>query len=367
MIKLMDRQLILGYFKAYFICLTSLLGLYIVVDLFTNLDDFTHRNTPFIQVLQHIAIYYGYKVTQIFDRLCEAIVLLAAMFTITLMQRNNEQMPLLSAGVSTHRIVRPVLVCACFMLTLTVLNQELVIPQVADKLSYDKDDLDGSKNLSVHGVYEPNGILIEGKYASRKGLMIQQFTVTIPESVAGNLFHLEANEAHYHPKEKTWELTGARPIIASWDENVTLEVRESDDHTGMARYILHTKEVDFDALTRNNNWFLMASTYRLYEELQKPESPRLTAMAVLFHIRLTRPLLGLLLVFLGLSIILRDTTRNVILSAGACLVLCAVFFVVIYTCKMLGENDILPPPLAAWLPVLLFGPFAFVLFDAVQT
>src|SRR5207302_3507284 len=105
---------------------------------------------------------YGYKSTQIFDRLCEAIVLLAAMFTVTLMQRNNEQMPLLSAGVSTHRIVRPVLICACLMLTLTVVNQEMVIPQVADRLTLDKDDPEGMKNLSVKGTYEPNGIHIEG-------------------------------------------------------------------------------------------------------------------------------------------------------------------------------------------------------------
>jgi lipopolysaccharide export system permease protein len=361
MIKLMDWQLILGYFKAYVVCLLSLLSLYIVVDLFANLDDFTHRHSTFGQVLQHIISYYGYKITQIFDRLCEAIVLLAAMFTVTLMQRNNEQMPLLSAGVSTHRIVRPVLICACLMLTLTMINQELVIPQVADRLSLDKDDPIGEKFLQVRGQYEPNGILIEGGKAWRKDMGVEPFNVTIPEALAGNLINLEAREAHYIPEEKGFELVGVKPKdLETWDPKV-LEVRDE------GRYFLHTREVDFEALTRNNNWFLLASTLRLYVELQKPESPRLTAMAVLFHTRLTRPILGMLLVFLGLSMILRDTTRNVILSAGACLVLCAVFFIVIYICKMLGEGDYLPPPLAAWMPVLLFGPFAFVLFDAVQT
>jgi len=126
------------------------------------------------------------------------------------------------------------------------------------------------------------------------------------------------------------------------------------------------REVDFDALTRNSNWFMLASTYRLYQELQKPESPP-AAMAVLFHFRLTRPILGLLLVFLGLSMILRDTSRNIILSAGSCLVLCVVFFTVCQTCKMLGEYEYLSPPFAAWFPVLLFGPMALVLFDAVHT
>ena len=113
MIKLIDRLMIRGYFKAYAVCLASLLSLYVVVDLFTNLDDFTSQGTGRGQAARHIAEYYSYRVSQIFDRLCEAIVLLAGMFTVAMMQRNNEQLPLLSAGVPTQRIVAPVLLCAC--------------------------------------------------------------------------------------------------------------------------------------------------------------------------------------------------------------------------------------------------------------
>lgn len=102
MLRLLDRQMIFSYVKAYLICLVSLLGLFIVIDLFMNLDDFTQGGRPMVQVLEHIGKYYGYKSTQIFDRLCEAIVLLAAMFTVAWMQRNNELLPLLSAGVSTR-------------------------------------------------------------------------------------------------------------------------------------------------------------------------------------------------------------------------------------------------------------------------
>src|SRR5262249_35119319 len=133
------------------------------------------------------------------------------------------------------------------------------------------------------------------------------------------------------------------------------------------RCLLHTHDVDFDMLTRDPKWFLCASTSRLYEELQKPETTRQPAMAVLFHARLTRPVLGILLVFLGLSLVLRDQNRNLILSAASCLVLCALFFVFTYVCKTLGEYEYMAPALAACLPVLFFGPFAWVLFDAIHT
>ena len=128
-----------------------------------------------------------------------------------------------------------------------------------------------------------------------------------------------------------------------------------------------THEVDFDAITRSRTWFVYASTFRLWEELSKPESTRLASMAVMFHMRLTRPVLGLLLVIMGLSVILRDQNRNVFISAGLCLLLCGVFFAAIFACRSLGDNEYLSPALAAWLPVLAFGPLSFVLFDAIHT
>jgi lipopolysaccharide export system permease protein len=360
MLKLIDRQMVRGYFKSYTVCLSSLLSLYVVVDLFTNLDDFTHHGQGLSATVRHIVTYYGYKIPKIFDHLCEVIALLAAMFTVAWMQRNNEQVPLLSAGVSTRRIVAPVLACACVMLSLAGINQEFLIPRVADQLSHDRDDPSGAREVTARSHYEPNNIHIEAEKAIRKGRIVRDFRVTIPETLAGQLLHLTAREARYLPERKAWELVGTRPAEADPIENVLEKV-----DTG--RYLLHVREVDFEALTRNPNWFLLTSTQQLFEELQKPESNRLSAMAVLFHMRLTRPLLGILLVFLGLSVILRDQNRNAIVSSGLCLVLCGLFFGVQYSCKMLGDNDFLPPALAAWAPVLCFGPLAVTMFDAVHT
>src|ERR1700737_4829847 len=105
--NLLDRMLIRGYLKAYLVCLVSLLSLYVVVDLFTKFEDFFEHNHGLLAVLRHVGSYYGYQIAQIFDLVCEGIVLMAAMFTVTMVQRNNELLPLLSAGVSTHRMVRP--------------------------------------------------------------------------------------------------------------------------------------------------------------------------------------------------------------------------------------------------------------------
>ena len=363
--KHIDWMLLKAYFKAYAIFMVSLLTLYIVIDLFTHLDDFVPKGKGgLLPVLQRIGTYYAFKLPELFDRLCEAISLLAAMFTIVMMQRNSEHLPLLSAGVPTRRIVAPVLASACFMLFLAVANQELVIPRIIDKLLKDRNDPEGTKEVAVHGAYEPNLVHLEGERADRIAKTVRNLRVKLPENLAGTLIHIIAAKAKYEPGEEEghgrWILSGCVPR----DLPKLPGVLETPDP---GRAILHTRAADFDALTRNPRWFSLTSTSRIYQELQRPESNRASALAVQFHMRLTRPLVGMVLVFLGLSLILRDQTRNIVISSGQCIVLCGMFFAACQCCKMLGDNNYLSPALAAWLPILLFGPFAFVQFDAIQT
>jgi lipopolysaccharide export system permease protein len=366
--NLFDRLLIRSYLKAYLVCLISLLSLYIVIDLFTNLDNFAEHHQGLAPVLKHIGTYYGYQIALIFDKMCEAIVLLAAMFTVAWMQRSNELLPLLSAGVSAHRVVRPVLFSASAMLILTVLNQELVIPRVGFFLLNERSDPKGEKDMVAHSGYEPNGIHIAGERASRRQRVVKDFSCLIPESIARNQLFLLAEQAYYYsPGEGPcggggWLLTGTKPAeLKGWTRTDVLEIIDA------GKYFVHTREVDFENITRSRTWYVFASTVRLLDELNKPDSARLASMAVLFHMRLTRPILGLCLVFMGLSVILRNQNRNVFISTALCLALCALFFAAIFTCRHLGDNEYLSPALAAWLPVLGFGPLAFVLFDAIHT
>jgi lipopolysaccharide export system permease protein len=365
MFKLIDRQLIRSYVKSYLACLISLISLYIVIDLFNNLEDFTHRGQGFASTLQHIARYYGYMSMHIFDRLSEAIVLLAAMFTVAWLQRNNELLPQLSAGVSTRRVVRPVLLSACALVLVNVANQELLIPQVRPVI---RDDPKGDKNLPVQGAYEPNGIHLSGKSATRREQCVKEMTCVIGGNLAdGDLVSLYAAEGRYVPPGPDhytggWLLTETSPAeLPDWHRKDILEMIDP------GKFFLHTSDVDFDALTRDHKWFYQIATWRLFEELNRPNSSRLASMAVFFHMRLTRPLLGMILVVMGLSVILRDQNRNVFISAGLCLVLCAVFFGATFVAKFLGDKEFLSPALAAWLPVFIFGPLSLAQFDAIHT
>ncbi len=367
MLGLLDRSMIYGYIKSYVFCLVSLLGLFIVVDLFTNLDDFTHQHNGMSESFRHIWLYYANMTPRIFDRLCEAIVLLAAMFTVALMQRNNELLPLLSTGISTRRVVLPVLLAACAMLAATVANQELVLPNIDAFLVENRDNLDGSKKIVVKTVRDANNLTISGSSADKKTESIEEFCCVIPPHAGQDcLIILQAKTAKYLPPRKGAEHTGGWMLSSTMPPDMDNPPAGILESLGDGRYFL-TTDVDFDTAIRSKNWYFYMTTWQLLDEMNRPGNSQQAALAVVFHQRLTRPILGMILVFMGLGVILRDQTRNIFISAGMCLVLCATFFGACLTCQYLGNNEHVAPVLAAWLPVLGFGPLAFVMFDAVHT
>src|SRR5262249_40083402 len=97
------------------------------------------------------------------------------------------------------------------------------------------------------------------------------------------------------------------------------------------------------------------------------EPRRQVKIAVLFHTRITRPLIGFLLVVLGVSVILWNPNRHIALSAALCLGIGVGYYVFVLGCKALGDGDFISPPLAAWLPVMIYGPCALVSMDMIHT
>ncbi len=375
MFKILDRQMVWNYLKAYVFCLISLMGLFIVVDLFMNLEEFTANRKDFLSVVRFIGVYYGYKSFQIFNQLCESVILMAGMFTVAWMQRNNELAPLLSAGVSTRRVVAPVLFCASAMMGLAVVNQEFALPNIDVFMLENRQNADGARETEVKGIFDMRGILIAGDSAIKKDSLIKKFSAVIPAQAGRNtLTYVHAREAVYIPEHENdqrsggWLLKQAK-ITGQLDWPADDEILKP---LGDDSYFLKTKDADMETVVRVKTWYQYLPTWRILRELDRPgNSSQHANLAIVFHTRLTRPLVGVILVVLGLSVILRDQNRNVFVSTGLCLILCVIFFASIFACQYLGKEDFaaayVSPALAAWLPVIVFGPFALVMYDAVHT
>ena len=71
--SILDRMYLARFVQNYLIMLVCLMSLFIVIDLFTNLNDFTNQRGGFAAVAKHIAGYYSVQSTLIFDKLSEPL------------------------------------------------------------------------------------------------------------------------------------------------------------------------------------------------------------------------------------------------------------------------------------------------------
>ncbi|MFO0826363.1 MAG: hypothetical protein U0792_25130, partial [Gemmataceae bacterium] len=70
---------------------------------------------------------------------------------------------------------------------------------------------------------------------------------------------------------------------------------------------------------------------------------------------------------LGVSVILWNPGRHIALSAGLCMGIGTGYYACIIGCTAMGNSALVSPALSAWLPVMLYGPLAFVAFDMIHT
>jgi lipopolysaccharide export system permease protein len=409
--RILDQQRYWAFFKAYVICFVALIGLYIVIDAFSNFDEFSKRAEGAVEMFQIMGRFYLVHTSQFYDRLCGVIGMMAAIFTVTWMQRNNELLAMLAAGISTQRVVRPVWISTIIVSLLAVFNQEVIMPRYAEEIQKRHDD-DGQQRVQVYSRYDTNRVLIHGREADRSTRTVLSFNATLPVEVFGTIRELEAKQARYIPEDDPksplkggWLLRGAHltpPVDASqlkdlgagWIGLYYLRLTPQDIEAGSKpdsgllirlddlsgfpptfdnrdlvgeAYFLRS-DLKFDAVTRKRDWYMYATTPELLSGLYDPANePERQDIAVFLHGRLLRPLLSLNLMLLSLPLVLSGHGRNMFVSLGMSLGTSAVFYGVNFAAQYLGSNAVISPELAAWGPLIAFGTIAYARWDTIRT
>ncbi|MGE3818207.1 MAG: LptF/LptG family permease [Isosphaeraceae bacterium] len=385
--RILDRQRYWAFLKAYLICFTALVGLYVVIDAFSNVDEFMKRAKGTEQLFKVMGRYYLVHMSEFYDRLFGVISMMAAIFTVTWMQRNNELLAMLAAGISTQRVIRPVIVSAVFVSVFAVLNQEIVMPGLAEELQKSHAD-DGTMKVQVYGRYDANGVYLHGTEADRDASTVQGFNATFPADVFGSLRELEAAQARHIPATDTssplnegWLLRGARLQNLTDDDSLLNSgvLVKLDDTTGFPKPIGDLPElgresyflksgIGFEALTRKRQWYQYAPTVDLLRGLTDPANePEKSEIALFLHVRLLRPLLSITLLCLSLPLVLGGHGRNMFINLGLSLGTAAVFYASGFLCQFLGTNEVITAELAAWLPLIVFGSLAVGRWGAIRT
>lgn len=377
---IIDRYMLRQFLSTFVICSISLFGLYVVFDLFTNMEEFLRCGKEHGGVLPLIMTFYGYRTAEFFDQLAGLLALVAAMFTLTWIQRHNELTALNAAGVAKMRVAAPVIGAAVVIALVAAGNREVVIPRIRDALSRRPQDLVGDVGHRMDAVPDNlTDIVFRGEYTYANEQRVSKPDFYLPRPSPLDVYgqNLVAENAYYRPAEGDrpagYLLKGVtRPADLAGKESLYLDgkpviitPRDAGDWLQPDECFV-VSGITFMQLASGDEWHAHSSTPELIAGLRNPSLDFGANVRVAIHSRIVQPLLDVTLLFLGLPLVMRRENRNVFLAIGVCAAVVSFFMVVTVVCRAMGASYWVSPALGAWLPLFVFVPPAVVLTESMR-
>ena len=151
---IIDRYLLGKFVQTFLICFLSLFGLFVLIDLSTNLEKFVQAGRNAGGVLPFVARYYSYQAIGFFELISGLLTVVSAMFTVSWIQKNNEMTALMAAGITRIRILTPLIIAVAVVSLLSAANREILIPRYRAELSRRPQDPAGNKPQSLEARYD---------------------------------------------------------------------------------------------------------------------------------------------------------------------------------------------------------------------
>ena len=351
--KIIDRYILIEFFKLFAATMTVLLSLFVLVTFFDLINDFLAGGAKFSRVVY----YFILKMPEALFFMTPMAVLLSSVLTFSVLSRNREVIIMMSCGLSAFRIVLPVLVAALLLSILSFLNGDLLMPaswKQSEQVYYvdiKNKEFIGTRRLDRVWIKTPSGAV---------------WNIAHLDVPAGRLYDVTVMEFSPDRAYFSKVITGRTAFLKDgrWVFKDGL-VRSFDVDGGFEEEPYETKSfeygIDFETLKRSEKkpQEMTFKEIRKYIERIRTAGYDDTRYMVDMYVKISFPLVALVMAFIAIPFGLK-TSRAGGLFAGIALSLFLgfVFWFLFSMGVSLGYSGKLPPLLASTGAHLLFLMFA---------
>jgi lipopolysaccharide export system permease protein len=365
----LDRYIFRSLLVNYLIALGVMISLYIVLDMFFNMDEFTESGRPAAGLLADLISFYGNRTFLYFAQLSGVITLFSCLLTLARMRTDNELTAMLASGISLYRVAAPVLAFGLVTAGLNHLNTEIAIPHAAHKLARRHDDARGLKTYGVWFLEDrDNALLSAQQYLPRAKLL--RHLLVLNRSDNGDLQRVilaeqaswqqpEAGQPGYWALERGVEMRRVDPNAESIGPTQDMQRRLIDRYPSN----LDPRSIE---LRQSAGWIRFLSSSKLNELASQVDGRLLAQVRDAKHARFTAPLISLLMLLLGVPFILDRRPGNLLDASVKCLLVCGSCYLLTFIVQNTG-SETSGSALPAWLPMIIYTPITAFLLDRMRT
>ena len=370
--KILDRYVLGLFLKNYLISFMVLIGLFVVLDMVFNFDEFAKVRAVgggAAEILSGITSYYFYRIFLIYVHLSGIIPVVAAAFTLMRLSRFNELAAILAAGVPLVRVAMPIIFAGLLLNVLVFVDQELIIPKIIPQLTRARDEAHATsaKSFPVHGMEgNENVMLVAGLFTpgtAETPATMQVVDFIERDEQARAMRHVSADGAEWDPVGRQWRLINGQEVRDLLPHQVHTPPQPIDV------YPAHVSPTEI-ALYRSGDFVALLSTQSINQLLQSPRIYRSGDLLRVKHFRWTQLVANVLLLLLAIPCVLTREPGMLKAAAAKTILITGICLGTIFLCYHIAGT---PPPgeqwndrwqaIWAWVPIFVFGPLAVFLLD----
>ncbi len=360
MIKILDRYIVRELLDPFLFGLgsfTAILSASMV--LFELVRAVVIHGMPLIVALQIFVLRLPSIMVYIFPM----ATLLAALLGFSRLSHDSEIVALKGSGISFYRIMVPVIVMGFVISLITLSFYEVVVPQanMAAKNLLVTTSVTSAPKLQKN-VFVPEfeqGNLKRIFYARElqgdlmKGVIVQEFSEGVLRQI------VNAQTGRWQPAVNQWVFQdGVIYIIAE---------------TGEYKHVIHFDEEQSTIKYSPSDFFIgdknpdemNISELRKYIALKEKMGVAMTEYKIQLNLKIAIPFACLVFVILGGPLGLSPRRASSSIGLGISILLVFGYYVLMFFSMALGQLEILPPVVAAWLPNLITGGAGWMILDKV--
>ena len=348
----LDRFIIKKFLGTFVFMLFLLMSISIVFDLSEKLNDFIANGAPWDEIIfvyySNFFIHYGTQFSYLLN-------FISVIWFTSKMAGNTEIVPILSAGVSFNRFLRPYFISSAILVTATILVYNFVLPQSnAARLEFEEIYYrDHGNKADVFMQIGDNDILYFHHY-NGKQKVITDFS----------LEHFEGDSLDY---TLTAKKAKGDSLSNDWHfENMT--IRYFGDFNDR---IYHQKEIDTslafgigDLVFRPNKIDAMNNREldQFIDEQRKSGSEKINFYLIKKHERWASPFAIFILTLIGVSVSSKKSRGGLGINIAIGLSICVLYIFSMQMTTVAALNVGFTPVLAVWLPNIIFSFIAYYLY-----
>ncbi|NWK54828.1 YjgP/YjgQ family permease [Verrucomicrobiaceae bacterium N1E253] len=355
----LDRYMSRQFLGSFLLCMGTLLGVFVLMDLQNNMSDFKEAE----DTMGLILTYYGINVPAIFVFLLPYVLLLALLYCLGKMSRHQEIVAMIQTGRGVFRIVVPLLITGAFTSLICLIfnyhwgpwaegHKDIMIDMA-------KDGQADRARAVLYRDGDSRRIWFVGAFPYRfeksgtvRNVMVKEFGADGHPST-----QLKADQATWSREDKQWTFSGvnlldleASPVprkipvkgtlVRDWQETPWQLVKPGLDQSHLG-------------IPELNSWLKAHEGVDWANRL-----PYLTQ----WHYRFAQPVICLITILLAAPLGIVFSRRGIGGGVSIALFLCAGMLFASSFFLTFGEAGHLPPALAAWGTNILFSLIALYLF-----